>query len=137
MFACDQPDILLTSSWDGTVKCWNTQSGQLLIAMGSDASHKIEVEPAALAKADLFVCDRQSQCESLGELHHAIDAGLIDAEAEHPEIGQIISGTKKARTAESQLIICDLTGTGVQDTAIATLAYGRCRSAGAGQDFES
>ena len=24
------------------------------------------------AAADLYVCDRQSQCESLGELHHAL-----------------------------------------------------------------
>ncbi len=137
--AVGQADIVVTTTpaTSPLVMADWLQSGQLLIAMGSDASHKIEVEPAALAKADLFVCDRQSQCESLGELHHAIDAGLIDAEAEHPEIGQIIAGTKKARTAESQLIICDLTGTGVQDTAIATLAYGRCRSAGAGQDFES
>lgn len=120
---------LVTADW--------LQAGQLLIAMGSDNTHKNEVEPAALAKADLYVCDRQSQCAHLGELHHAIDAGLIAAETKHPEIGQIIVGTQQARTADSQLIICDLTGTGVQDTAIATVAYGRCQEAGVGGDFES
>ena len=40
--------------------------GLHITAMGSDTDHKNEIAPAALAAADLYVCDRRSQCEVLG-----------------------------------------------------------------------
>jgi ornithine cyclodeaminase len=49
-----------------------------------------------------------------------------------PELGEIIAGTKSGRRAESDITICDLTGTGAQDTAIATHALGAARAAGIG-----
>ncbi len=137
--AVEASDIVVTTtpSTDPLVKADWLVPGQLVIAMGSDNTHKNEIEPAALAKADLFVCDRQSQCEKLGELHHAIESGVIGKDVTHPEIGQIIAGASRGRTSTDQLIVCDLTGTGVQDTAIATVAFDRCSSAGVGQEFES
>ncbi len=137
--AVEASDIVVTTtpSTEPLVMADWLKPGQLVIAMGSDNTHKNELEPAALGKADLFVCDRQSQCEKLGELHHAIQSGVFGKEVVHPEIGQIISGDRSGRTSSDQLIVCDLTGTGVQDTAIATVAFARCSAAGAGQEFES
>ncbi len=137
--AVEASDIVVTTtpSTDPLVKADWLVPGQLVIAMGSDNTHKNEIEPAALAKADLFVCDRQSQCEKLGELHHAIESGIIGEDVTHPDIGHIIAGESQARTSSDQLIVCDLTGTGVQDTAIATVAFARCSAAGVGQEFES
>jgi ornithine cyclodeaminase len=105
--------------------------------MGSDAHYKNEVAPDALAAADAYVCDRLSQVRLLGELHHAIEAGTVDAHAAFPELGEVIAGQKPGRADATQCIICDLTGTGVQDTAIAALAVTRARSAGAGSVFTS
>ncbi len=113
------------------------EPGQHVTAMGSDNDHKNELEPACITRADLFVCDRQAQCAKLGELHHAIDAGLVGADQRFPEIGAIIAGSATGRKSANDITICDLTGTGVQDTAIATLAYQRCIKAGAGTEFES
>lgn len=48
--------------------------GQHITAMGSDQAHKNELAPACLARADLYVPDRRSQTEKLGELHHALAA---------------------------------------------------------------
>jgi ornithine cyclodeaminase len=73
----------------------------------------------------------------LGELHHAIAAGTVDAHAVLPELGEVIAGRKPGRGDDSQSVICDLTGTGVQDTAIAALAVARARAAGAGTRFQS
>jgi len=106
--------------------------GQHLTAMGSDAEHKNELEPAVLRQADLYVCDRQSQCATLGELHHAIASGLLMPEQRFPELGQIIAGATAGRETAQQITVCDLTGTGVQDTAIATFARHRALAAGAG-----
>lgn len=113
------------------------QPGQHVTAMGSDNTLKNELEPAALSKADLFVCDRQSQCATLGELHHALEAEEMERGAWFPELGEIVSGLKPGRENADQLTVCDLTGTGVQDTAIATLARQVCAENEAGTDFES
>jgi ornithine cyclodeaminase len=52
-----------------------------------------------------------------------------------PEIGAIVAGHAPARTSPDEITVCDLTGTGVQDTAIATLAFRRAQAAGAGTPF--
>lgn len=105
--------------------------GLHITAMGSDQAGKNEIDPAALAAADFYVCDRASQCETLGELRAAREAGhLVDATP--PELGAVIAGTADVRRSPSDVTICDLTGTGAQDTAIATYALGAVREAGAG-----
>jgi ornithine cyclodeaminase len=43
-----------------------------------------------------------------------------------------VIGAKPGRISDDQITICDLTGTGAQDTAIATLAHAAARAAGAG-----
>lgn len=111
--------------------------GMHVTAMGSDADYKVEIDPAALAAADLYVCDRVAQCQTRGELRMALEAMAVDAGAEWPELGDIIAGIAKGRTDASQITICDLTGTGVQDTAIATLASSLAAKAKAGVSFES
>src|SRR5690606_5531410 len=112
------------------------QPGQHVTAMGSDAEHKNELDPAALAGCD-YVADRLSQTRKLGELHHAIAAGLVGADRDFPELGQVIAGQVPGRSSRDAITIADLTGTGVQDTAIATLARQRAAAAGAGTEFES
>ena len=84
-----------------------------------------------------YVCDRQSQCAALGELHHAIAAGAVAPDARFPELGQVIAGQEPGRTSDRQITVCDLTGTGAQDTAIATLAAERARARGAGTAFQT
>jgi ornithine cyclodeaminase len=93
--------------------------------MGSDAPDKNELHPGVLERADLVVCDSRAQCARLGELHHALEQGI---EVAVTELAEITSGAAPGRTCADQITVCDLTGTGVQDTAIALLAY---RKAGA------
>ena len=111
--------------------------GQHITAMGSDAEHKNEVEPALVARADLYVADSLTQTRRLGELHHALEARALAPEAAKAELGAVIAGKTAGRTSADQVTLADLTGTGVQDTAIATLAFKRALAAGAGSDFSS
>lgn len=111
--------------------------GQHVTAMGSDQHSKNEIEPACLLRADAYVPDRQSQTAELGELRSAIAAGVVPAEKKFAELGEIITGAARARLAPSDLTIADLTGTGVQDTAIATLALKRADQLGLGVAFDS
>jgi ornithine cyclodeaminase len=112
------------------------QPGQHVTAMGSDAEHKNELAPEVLVRAR-YVCDRQSQCAVLGELHHAVEARVVPSDARFAELGQVIAGQAAGRISDREITVCDLTGTGAQDTAIATLAFQRARARGAGTAFET
>ncbi|UCI18828.1 ectoine utilization protein EutC [Mesorhizobium sp. B2-1-8] len=132
-------DIIVTTtpSTEPLIKAGFVSAGQHITAMGSDAEHKNEIAPAILRMADLYVADSAKQTRRLGELHHAIAAGVMPAETDVTELGQIIAGAKHGRRSTSDITIVDLTGTGVQDTAIATLARDRALAAKAGTIFES
>lgn len=110
--------------------------GQHLTAMGSDAEHKNEIDPATFAKAR-YIADRLSQTRLLGELRHAVEAGVVDADQHFDEIGAVIAGQAPGRTSTDEITFADLTGTGVQDTAIANLAVSRARAAGCGQTIDN
>lgn len=107
--------------------------GQHITAMGSDAEHKNELDPSVLARADVLVCDSRSQSARLGELRAAISAGTLPADAEVTELGQIAAGLAKGRNGNGEITVCDLTGTGAQDTAIASLAFERAVEKGLGE----
>jgi ornithine cyclodeaminase len=111
--------------------------GQHVTAMGSDSEHKNEIEPEIVRKAHRYVADSLKQTLRLGELHHAVASGAVDANGDYAELGRVIAGLDTGRASHSAITVADLTGTGVQDTAIATLARDRARSANAGTSFES
>jgi ornithine cyclodeaminase len=112
------------------------KAGQHITAMGADAEHKNEIDPRLVANSKYF-CDRLSQVQALGELHHAIDSKLVDPADSFPEIGQVIAQQIPGRADTDEITLCDLTGTGIQDTAIATLAHRLCLQNQAGTLFKS
>jgi ectoine utilization protein EutC len=111
--------------------------GQHVTAMGSDAEHKNELDPLIIPLGAPYVADSLTQVRRLGELHHAIAAGVVPADMPAPTLGEILRGRAAGRASPGAVTVCDLTGTGVQDTAIATLARERATAAGAGTRFET
>ena len=103
--------------------------GLHVTAMGADQAGKNEIEPSALLAADAYICDRVSQCEIAGEFEAALAAGLW-TKGRPAELGEVIVGTKTGRRSPDDVTICDLTGTGAQDTAIATHVRARFPAAG-------
>ncbi len=92
------------------------------------------MDPALVARA-VYVADRLAQTRRLGELHHAIAAGAVPADAALPELGAVIAGQAPGRPDDAAMTLADLTGTGIQDTAIAALAVARASAARAGASF--
>lgn len=121
---CREADVLVTATPARTplVQAEWLRPGQHVTALGSDAPGKQELEAACLARADLVVVDRLTQCAAFGELRHALDAGLLRPDRVHAELGEIVAAVKPGRTTAQQITIADLTGVGFQDTAIASIA---------------
>ena len=99
------------------------KKGLHITAMGSDAEEKNEIDPEILKNCDIYIPDSQSQTAVLGELHHAIQAKVISPNEHFNELGDIILNPDLGRKSKDDITICDLTGTGVQDTVIARFTF--------------
>lgn len=93
-----------------------------VVAVGSDGPDKRELALDVLGRAGKIVTDRTAQCLRLGELHHAVEAGVVTADAVYAELGEIVAGGRPGREGVES-IVCDLTGVGAQDAAIAEAAW--------------
>lgn len=109
--------------------------GLHVTAIGSDAESKQEISAEVVKSADRFVCDSIAQSRRLGELRAAVDQGYDQSQA--VELGEVIDRSQPGRSDSGQVTICDLTGTGAQDTAIASLAVTKCARTGAGVEIET
>ena len=94
-----------------------------ITAMGSDAEEKNELNPNIIKNCDAYVPDSQAQTSILGELNHAIKNNLIKNDMIFNDLGKIILNPELGRKNNDDITVVDLTGTGVQDTAIARYAY--------------
>lgn len=102
--------------------------GTHITAMGSDGAEKQELDVSVLQRADRIVADSLPQCVRLGEIHHAIAAQVLREKDIAGELGDVIAGKISGRENDSEITVCDLTGVGVQDAAIAGLVFRRARS---------
>ncbi|MCE2517765.1 MAG: cyclodeaminase [Alphaproteobacteria bacterium] len=118
MVAASQLVITTTPARGALIEPEWLHPGLHITAMGSDAEGKQELAPAVLAEADVYCCDRLSQVETLGELQHLHGLTL---KAEAIELGDIVSSPSPRQ--DDAITIADLTGTGAQDTAIASHAF--------------
>jgi ectoine utilization protein EutC len=125
-----QSDIVVTTTPSDTpiIEADWLHPGLHITAMGSDAEHKQEVNADVFQYVDKIVCDTKSQCVRLGELHHAFEKGILSDNSPIIEMGQLTSGELKGRRSAEEITICDLTGTGVQDTAIALEAFRKLKA---------
>ena len=136
--ALDEADVAITTTPSRTplIEAQDLHRGLHVTAMGSDADYKTELAPSVF-EAARYVCDRLSQVRVIGELAHAVRASAVPADAAFPELGEVIAGRAPGRARPDDITICDLTGTGAQDTAIAVLALERARAARAGTVFHN
>lgn len=111
------------------------QPGAHITAVGSDMPDKQELDPQLLAKATVVV-DRIQQAMTQGELHHALEAGLMTPEAVYAEMGDLALGRKPGRTRADEITVADFTGVGALDAAMANLVTGRALARGIGRRLE-
>ncbi len=129
--------VTTTPSKDPYLKAEWLHPGLHITCMGSDSEFKQELYANVFSKADRIVCDRKSQVFKLGELHHALEEGILTDSSNVTELGEITSHKKTGRQNDQEITICDLTGVGIQDTAIALLAYEQAEIKGMGLDLDA
>jgi len=96
--------------------------GTHINAIGADAPGKEELDPAILRRAKVVV-DDFPQASHSGEVNVPLAKGLIKEKDIFGELGEVITGKKRARTRDSDITIFDSTGLAIQDVATADMVY--------------
>ena len=110
--------VTATSARSPLLRALDVRPGTLISAVGSDSVGKQELDPEILRQAGLLLVDSRAQCEKLGELQHA-----RSETARAVELGAFCAAPRAADP--DAVVVCDFTGLGVEDLAIAELAYRR------------
>jgi ornithine cyclodeaminase len=98
--------------------------GATVIAVGADSPGKQELDPLLLVRADKVVVDLVRQASRLGELQHVCaPSSIVSAANVHGELGGVLTTRYAGRESSTERIICDLTGTGAQDAAMAEAVW--------------
>jgi alanine dehydrogenase len=98
--------------------------GLFIGAVGADNQDKQELEPQVLADAGVVV-DHLEQCATIGELHHALDRGLLSRADVRAELWEVVTGRRPGRLSADEVVVFDSTGTALQDVAAAATVYER------------
>jgi len=109
--------------------------GTFVAAVGADNDDKQELEPDLLANSKVVV-DLIEQCARIGELHHALDAGVMTRNDVVAELGAIVAGTQSPTISPDDIVVFDSTGSAIQDVAAAGVIYERARESGLGLSME-
>jgi alanine dehydrogenase len=109
----------------------HVRRGAFVAAVGADNGDKQEIEPELLASS-VVIADVLDQCVSIGDLHHALVAGVMRREDVRAELAEIVGGSKQGRLTDDEVVVFDSTGTALEDVAAAEIVYQRALTAGAG-----
>jgi len=109
----------------------DVRPGTFVAAVGADSPDKQELDPHLMA-AGAVVTDVLEQCAVMGDLHHALDAGVMSRDGVHAELADLATGRKPGRRSAEEITIFDSTGTALEDVAAAAVVYEKALAKGAG-----
>ena len=119
--------VTATPSETPLLQAGDIRRGTHITAVGSDTPEKQELDSGIIGKADLVVADSFPQCQTRGEIFHALKNNQI--RIEHlVELGNVISGKSRGRENDNQVTVADLTGVAVQDIQISKAVFSHFRN---------
>lgn len=119
--------VCCTTSTQFLLSADDIQLGAFVAGVGVDAEHKRELSPDLLEKSRVVV-DVVEQCAAFGDLHHAIERGVMTTADVHAELGDIVAGTRVGRSSPAETFVFDSTGMALQDAATAVVVLERARA---------
>jgi alanine dehydrogenase len=105
--------------------------GTFVAAVGADSEHKQELHPELLARAAVVV-DSLEQCAAIGDLHHAIEAGLLTRDDVRAELSEVVAHPERGRRSPDEIVVFDSTGVAFEDVAAAAVVFEGAERDGAG-----
>lgn len=105
--------------------------GTFVAAVGADNEDKQEMSTSLMRTASVVV-DDLDQCAKIGDLHHALAAGVMTISDVRASLDQIVAQRVQGRHDDNEIIVFDSTGVAIEDAAAAAAIYEKAIESGAG-----
>jgi alanine dehydrogenase len=119
--------ITVTTSTRPVLGLGDIGPGTFVAGVGADNPSKHELD-ADLLKGSSVIVDSVAQASTMGDLHHAIAAGVMKATDVRSELAELVAGKVTGRSNGDERWIFDSTGLSIQDLAAAAMIYDRARA---------
>ena len=136
--AVEGADIVVTATtasepvFDGDLLA----DGAHVTAMGQYHPERRELDHRTVERA-VYVPDlRDRVTRDAGSFIHALDAGVVDEDHVHAELGEVLVGDAPGRQSREDVTVFDSGGTGIETVAAAAMLFERAREADRGTAIE-
>ena len=121
-----QSDLIVTCtpSRQAILDVSHVRGGTFIAAVGADNAHKQEIAPELLASSCVVVDDIE-QCAAIGDLHHAIERGLMTRARVRADLCDVVLDASHWRPDAHEIVVFDSTGVAIEDVAAAAVIYER------------
>jgi alanine dehydrogenase len=136
--AIEGADIVVTATdasepvFDGA----ELEPGTHVTTMGQYHPEKREVDATTIERATYVPDLRERVMNDAGSFIHAVEAGVVDEDHVHAELGEVVAGTERGRTSDDEITLFDSGGTAIETVAAAKMLYDRAREEGLGEEIE-
>jgi ornithine cyclodeaminase/alanine dehydrogenase-like protein (mu-crystallin family) len=131
-------DLIVTATSSGEPvinKDW-ISPGAHINAIGTHSPTSREIDSATMASARIFVDRRESALNESGDYLLAAKEGLVSPESIVGEIGELLLGTKIARTSATEITLFKSLGLAIEDVACADYLYRKAQAQNVGSWVE-
>jgi len=110
--------------------------GTHVTAMGQYHPTKRELDVGTIERATYVPDLRERVSQDAGSFLAALEAGAIEEDHVHTELGAVVAGEAPGRTSDEEITVFDSGGTAIETVAAAHLLYERAVEEGLGTEIE-
>jgi alanine dehydrogenase len=136
--AVEDADVVVTATrasepvFDGDLLA----PGAHVTAMGQYSPGKRELDATTIRRSTYVPDLRARTTRDAGSFIHAVEAGVVDEDHVHAELGEVVAGVEPGRQSDDEVTVFDSGGTGIETVAAAFMLYERAVEAGRGRPVD-
>ncbi|MFC7128080.1 ornithine cyclodeaminase family protein [Haloferax chudinovii] len=136
--AVESADIVVTATtatepvFDGDL----LEPGTHVTAMGQYHPEKRELDETTIERATYVPDLRERATMDAGSFLAAVEAGVVDEDHIHAELGEVVAGVTAGREDDEEITVFDSGGTGIETVAAGHMLYEKAREEGLGTTID-
>jgi alanine dehydrogenase len=104
--------------------------------MGQYDPEKRELDATTIERATYVPDLRARVSQDAGSFIAAVEAGVVDEDHVHAELGEVVAGNAEGRQGPEDVTVFDSGGTGIETVAAAHMLYERAVDEGLGSEIQ-